>query len=155
MTHLMLNNTRSKLLLICLLFSLSGCGGGSGSGTTANTNTAQTEPPPTESPTEPPANGPSQPQPQPPVSARATLTVSWDPPLQKMNGEALNDLAGYKILVGSQPNHYDRVFDVSNPGLASYVIEDLVAGRYYVVVRAYNTQGVLSPYSNVAVIDTM
>lgn len=77
-------------------------------------------------------------------------TVTWVPPTRNRDGSALNDLAGYRILYGTSANALDRSVMVRNPGISSYVVDNLAPGTYYFAVRAVNTAGVESANSNTA-----
>ena len=71
-------------------------------------------------------------------------TASWDP-----NTEP--DLAGYKLSYGMQPGVHTVVLDVGN--VTTYQFNPPARARYYVVVQAYDTAGVLSAKSAEATID--
>ncbi len=79
---------------------------------------------------------------QPPVTGSATLT--WTAPTQNTDGSALTNLAGYKILYGTSPSALTSVITLNNPGLTTYVIDNLPAGTWYFGMRAVNSQGVES-----------
>lgn len=80
-------------------------------------------------------------------SAHGTVTLSWQPPTENTDGTALTDLAGYTIHYGTQPQDYTRMIKVINPGLATYVIDNLPAGMYYFAVAAYDASGTESSFS--------
>jgi hypothetical protein len=66
-----------------------------------------------------------------------TVTAMWDP-----NAEP--NIAGYKLSYGTQTGVYGTVIDVGN--VTSYSLS-LNPGQYYFAVQAYNTDGLISPYS--------
>jgi hypothetical protein len=76
-----------------------------------------------------------------------TVTISWQPPTENTNGTTLTDLAGYTIHYGTQSQNYTSAIEVTNPGLTSYVVENLPAGTYYFAVSAYTSSGEASSYS--------
>ncbi len=78
----------------------------------------------------------------------SSLTLTWTPPTQNEDGTPLTNLAGYRIRFGLQSGVYTNVITLNNPGLAAYVLGGLAAGTYYVVISAYNQNGVESSYSN-------
>ena len=80
-------------------------------------------------------------------SAAGTVTLSWRPPTENTDGTALADLAGYNIHYGTQPQDYTNMIKVINPGIATYVIDNLPAGTYYFTVAAYNASGTESSFS--------
>jgi hypothetical protein len=83
----------------------------------------------------------------PPRTAATAVTVSWLAPTDNINGTVLTDLKGYKIHYGGAPRNYSGTIQVSNPGLTTYVVENLSPGRYYFAVTAYNSLGEDSDYS--------
>lgn len=76
--------------------------------------------------------------------------VSWTRPTTNADGTPLNDLSGFKIYYGENPNQYSRVIDIPNPSLTSFAVEGLPPGIYYFVTTAYDVDGAESDYSNVA-----
>lgn len=88
------------------------------------------------------ANAPAQ------QSAPGTVTLSWQAPTENDDGTPLTNLAGFNIHYGTQPQDYTSVIKVANPGLGTYVIDGLPAGRYYFSVAAYNASGVESSFSS-------
>ena len=80
-----------------------------------------------------------------------SITLSWTAPTQNEDGSALTDLAAYKFYYGTSPGNYSDQVRVDNPGITTYVIENLAPATYYVVATAVNDAGVESQYSNEAV----
>jgi PKD repeat protein len=76
-------------------------------------------------------------------------TISWAAPTENTNGSAVGALGGYKIYYGTTSGHYTAAIDVSNPGLTTYVVDNLKIGAtYYFAVAAFSAAGVegaLSP----------
>ena len=83
-------------------------------------------------------------------TATGSATLTWNPPTQNSDGSALNNLAGYRVYWGTQQGNYPNSVTVPNPGLASYVVDQLTPAQWYFVVTAYSSNGVESGYSNVA-----
>lgn len=79
-----------------------------------------------------------------------SATLSWQAPTQNTDGTALTDLASYKIYYGTSAGNYPNQITIDNPGLTTYVVENLPADTYYFVSTAINSSGVESNYSNVA-----
>jgi hypothetical protein len=79
-----------------------------------------------------------------------SATLSWLPPTANTDGTALTDLSGYRIYWGSSPGNYPNSVTVDNPGLSSYVIENLTPGTWEFVTTAINADGVESDFSNAA-----
>jgi hypothetical protein len=76
-----------------------------------------------------------------------SATLSWDAPLNNVDGSALTDLAGYKLYYGRDPGNYGNKILIENPGVTTYVVENLVADTYFFAVTAINESGVESRFS--------
>lgn len=83
-------------------------------------------------------------------TATGSATLAWTPPTQNTDGSPLTDLAGYKIHWGVAQGTYTNSVTVNNPGLSSYVVEQLTPATWYFVVTAINSAGAESSFSNVA-----
>lgn len=81
-------------------------------------------------------------------NADGSITLSWTPPTQNEDGSALTDLAAYKFYYGTSPASYTNQIRVDNPGIATYMIENLTPATYYVAATAVNAAGVESQFSN-------
>lgn len=79
-----------------------------------------------------------------------SVTLSWVPPTERTDGTALNNLAGYKIHYGRMSGVYDYVIDINTPGIATYLVENLVPGHWYFTLTAYDSEGLESKLSNEA-----
>src|SRR5688500_14210894 len=77
------------------------------------------------------------------ASAVGAATASWDP-------KTAPDLAGHKLSYGMKQGVHTVVLDVGN--VTTYQFNP-PAGRYYVVVQAYNTAGELSEKSDEVTFD--
>jgi len=79
-----------------------------------------------------------------------SVTISWTPPTQNEDGTPLSDLAGYKIYWGTTPGTYPNSVTINNPGLTTYVIDNLAPGTYEFVSTSFNAAGTESRFSNTA-----
>ncbi|MGH8202140.1 MAG: putative Ig domain-containing protein [Steroidobacteraceae bacterium] len=79
----------------------------------------------------------------------AAVTIAWTPPTENTNGSTLTNLAGYHIYYGTSQSDLTKVVDITNPGLASYVLATLSAGTWYFALTSINSQGVESARSAV------
>jgi len=79
--------------------------------------------------------------------AMGSVTLSWSPPTENTDGTTLTDLAGYRIYWGTTSGSYPNSVTIDNPGLTTYVVENLTPGTYEFVATSYNTSGVESDYS--------
>jgi hypothetical protein len=84
------------------------------------------------------------------ATAPGAASLSWTPPTQRSDGSALTDLAGYRIHFGNEPGEYLNAVTVDNPGLASYVVDQLTPATWYFAVTAFDSSSVESAYSNEA-----
>jgi Fibronectin type III domain len=123
-------------LLALLVLGVAACGDDD-SGSARSSTPAGSSPPPT---TEPPPNLP------PPATRAATL--EWQAPDTSTDGATLTDLAGYKIYYGTDVAQMTQTITIDNPGVLSYVVEDLAPATYYFAVTALNSKGYESERSN-------
>jgi hypothetical protein len=79
-----------------------------------------------------------------------STTLSWTAPTQNEDGTALSDLAGYRIYWGTTSGVYTNSVTIDNPGITTYVVENLSPGTYEFVATSFNTIGIESVYSNPA-----
>ncbi|HSC13691.1 MAG TPA: putative Ig domain-containing protein, partial [Gammaproteobacteria bacterium] len=82
--------------------------------------------------------------------ATGSATLSWLPPTTNTDGTPLTNLTGYKIYWGTQQGTYPNSAALNDPGLTSYVVQNLVPGTYFFVATAVNGAGAESTFSNVA-----
>ena len=115
-------------------FALSGCGGGGGSGPTGSA--AATSQASTNSDT------------NLPTASSGAITLNWTAPTENTDGTPLTDLSGYDIHYGTKSGNYTQSVSVSNPGIATYVVDNLTPGTYYFSVSAVNSTGTESPLSS-------
>lgn len=83
------------------------------------------------------------------VSAPRTATLNWTPPTARLDSSTLTNLAGYRIAYGTSASVLHESVNLPNPGLTSYVLQNLSPGTYYFVIRAFDTTGNESALSNV------
>ena len=76
----------------------------------------------------------------------ATLTLIA--PTLNTDGTPFTDLASFKIYYGMMANQYPNDVYINNPGISTYVVENLAPGTYYFVATAINRSGIESDYSN-------
>jgi hypothetical protein len=82
--------------------------------------------------------------------ASGSATLSWQPPTTNTDGSSLTNLAGYKVYWGTTAGNYPNSVAVNNPGITTYVVENLTPNTYYFAVKAFNSVGVESTWSNSA-----
>lgn len=82
--------------------------------------------------------------------ASGSVSLAWTPPTENTDNSPLTNLAGYKIYYGTTAGSYPNVITLSNPGLATYVVENLSPATYHFVITAFDADGNESGYSNPA-----
>jgi hypothetical protein len=92
---------------------------------------------------EAPAPAPTTPPPPPPPPATTTdsATLEWLPPTTTTDGAPLSQLVGYRIYYGSDVTRMHETIDVRNPGVLTYMVENLRPGTYYFAVTALTATG--------------
>jgi hypothetical protein len=83
--------------------------------------------------------------------ALGSMTLTWTSPTENSDGTPLVDLAGFYVYFGKSQGNYSNRVRIDNPSLSTYVIENLLPDTYYVVATSFNTFGVESTFSNVAI----
>jgi hypothetical protein len=78
--------------------------------------------------------------------------LDWTAPTENTDGSALTNLAGYKVHYGTSPGQLTQVEKLTNPGLTTYVVDNLSAGTWYFSVSSYSANGTES--SSSAVVST-
>lgn len=82
--------------------------------------------------------------------SQGVATVSWIPPSLNTDGTNLNDLAGYKILLGQSENNLNQYWIV-DASRSDALLENLTVGAtYYYAVLAFNQFGIESQTSSVS-----
>jgi hypothetical protein len=82
--------------------------------------------------------------------ANGSATILWTPPTQNADGSSLNDLAGYLVEYGTDASALSESVRLTNPGLSSYMLSDLLPGKWYFAVKSFNRAGAESAISNLA-----
>jgi hypothetical protein len=78
-----------------------------------------------------------------------SATLSWAAPTANTDGSTLTNLAGYRIVYGTSASVLSQTIQVSNPGVTTYVVENLAPGTYYFAIKAYTADGTESAASNI------
>ena len=84
-------------------------------------------------------------------STTGTAALAWAAPTHNTDGSPITGLAGYHIYYGTDQSAPSQTVDVPGATATSYVVKALAPGTYYFTVVAYNSLGVDSTESNVAV----
>jgi len=81
--------------------------------------------------------------------SNGSVSLSWNPPTTNINGTPLTDLAGYKIYYGTSPSSLNQSVQITNPGIVSYVIDNLSPATWYFSLVSYNSANIESPFSQI------
>jgi hypothetical protein len=79
-----------------------------------------------------------------------SVTLSWRAPTQNVDGTGLTDLMGYHVAYGTASRSYDTLLYIEGASVTSAVIEGLPRGQYFFAVKAVNSAGTTSDFSNEA-----
>jgi hypothetical protein len=82
--------------------------------------------------------------------SNGAATLSWMPPTQNTDGSPLTNLSGYRIHYGTSASALNQVITLNNPGITTYVIENLAPATYYFALRSVTSAGTESALSAVA-----
>jgi hypothetical protein len=80
----------------------------------------------------------------------ANVQVSWTAPTHSVDGQALSNLAGYRVLYGTSPDKLSQKLELPGASTTTVSVEELTSGTYYFAVKAYTSSGVESTLSDVA-----
>jgi hypothetical protein len=130
--------------VLAIAAALAGC---SGDGSSSATTSASDAPAAITTGTQQPSVAPL---PSSSSNSRSNATLSWTAPTENTDGSVLLNLGGYVIHYGTVATDLTSSITISNPGLTTYVIDNLAAGTYYFTLSATSTGGVQSVASNEA-----
>jgi hypothetical protein len=84
-----------------------------------------------------------------PTGGVTNVTLSWAAPTENTDGSPVGFLGGYRVYYGTASQQYTTTIDVANPGLTTYVIDNLEIGvTYYFALTAVSGAGVESALSS-------
>jgi hypothetical protein len=86
----------------------------------------------------------------PAQEGNGTASLQWETPPSKVDGEPLEDLAGYRILYGRNSSDLDHSVMVLDPATTSYQFSTLTSGIWYFAVVAVNSNGLEGPPTTLA-----
>ena len=72
-------------------------------------------------------------------------TLAWNAPVSKVDGSVLDDLAGYRIVYGRDPEDLDHSIFIGNPAQTTFEFSTLGSGVWYFAVMAINAGGEEGP----------
>jgi hypothetical protein len=71
--------------------------------------------------------------------------LEWPTPVSKVDGSMLDDLAGFRILYGRDPEALDHSVWIASPTAHSYEFATLAEGAWYFSIVAVNARGLEGP----------
>lgn len=80
--------------------------------------------------------------------ATGSATLTWQPPTTRTDDSPLTNLAGFRIRYGTSQGSYPNVITLDNPGLTTYVVENLTPATYHFVMSAFDEAGLESANTN-------
>ena len=125
-----LHSIRNTLLATSIVVTqLVACGGGGGSDVIESSSTESSVP---ES------------------SVVGSFSLNWTAPTTRSDGNPLSlaDIDGFRIYYGETEGYYPNRADVVDGSAQSAVVENVPVGSYYVVMTAYDVNGLESHYSS-------
>jgi len=66
-----------------------------------------------------------------------SATVTWNAPTTNEDGTPLTDLAGFRVLYGTDPNQLTQKLEIPGAQQNSVSVEELQPATYYFAVKAY------------------
>jgi hypothetical protein len=84
------------------------------------------------------------------ASGQGVVTLSWQAPTRNADGTPLIDLVGFEVHYGQSAGQYSQTLALPSADLTSVTIEDLAPATWYFAVKAVNSAGVPSSFSNEA-----
>jgi len=82
------------------------------------------------------------------AAALGSATLTWVAPTERVDNTPLTDLAGFKIHYGQTSGNYSNQITINNPGISTYVVQNLPSGIWYFAVTAHDSAGQTSDFSN-------
>ena len=86
----------------------------------------------------------------PALEGSGVASLQWETPPSKVDGEPLDDLAGYRILYGRSSSDLDHSVMIADPAATSYQFSTLTSGIWYFAVVAVSSNGLEGPPTTLA-----
>lgn len=71
--------------------------------------------------------------------------LDWPAPISKVDGSLLDDLAGFRILYGRDPEALDHSVWINDPNARSYSFATLAEGTWFFSIVSVNSAGIEGP----------
>src|SRR5688572_22601553 len=79
------------------------------------------------------------------AAGNGVATLRWGQPVSKVDGSALDDLAGYRIAYGREADDLDHSIFIDDPQQTSYEFATLASGTWFFAIIAVNANGLEGP----------
>lgn len=78
-----------------------------------------------------------------------SAVISWRIPTQRENGESLRlgDIGGYEIVYRKEGEVLFDTVIIRDQSISQYVLRDLEAGRYEILIAVFDTKDLYSEFS--------
>ena len=95
-------------------------------------------------------DGGNNPPPTPPPSTPNSVSLNWDVPDSKLNGDPLSmgEISGFRVYMSKDNGTYVQIADISKGSSPAFNSPNLSAGEYSFAVVTYDMNGDESPFSN-------
>ena len=70
-----------------------------------------------------------------------SATLTWIAPTERTDNTPLSNLAGFNIYYGQTSGDHANKIALNNPGIATYVVDNLTPGTWYFAVTAFDANG--------------
>jgi len=84
-------------------------------------------------------------------AASGVAELSWTAPITKVDGSNLDNLAGFRILYGRDPEDLDHSVYIADPAAHSYEFATLDSGAWYFAIVAVANDGLEGPATTPAI----
>jgi len=82
------------------------------------------------------------------AAALGSATLTWIAPTERVDNTPLTDLVGFDVHYGQSSGNYSNKIAINNPGISTYMVENLPAGTWYFAVTARDSADQNSDFSN-------
>lgn len=82
-------------------------------------------------------------------NATGNASLSWQAPTQNVDGTPLGNLAGFRIMYGTNASALTQMVELADAYTTQYTLGGLTSGTWYFAVKAYTSAGAESALSDV------
>jgi len=92
--------------------------------------------------------GTNPPPATPPTTSSGSVQLTLGAPSRNTDGSPVTDLVAFKIYYGTSSGEYSNEIYLDNPGISTYVVQNLSSNIYFFAATAINGSNVESDLSN-------